>query len=127
MVEHVEEFRPELGPQPFMDGRALGQRHIQLREPRTGERVAADVTECARVGRTEGSRIEPLLHGLSVERATKSGRAVGPHRVAGVPVSRRIVAQLRREGETALQGRNPAERPSIYQLLGCRVSRQARG
>ncbi len=52
VVQHVKELRAELCAKPLMDRGALSQGEIQLREPRTGKRVAAEIAECTRVRRS---------------------------------------------------------------------------
>src|ERR1700733_12251602 len=118
VVEHVEKLRAELCAPPLMDRGPLGQRQVQLRKSRPGQRIAAETPERSRVRRTEGSRVEPLLHCLGIERPTKAGSKIGTHGVARIPVAGRVVAQLRREGETALQGRDPTQLPAVHKLAG---------
>ena len=117
MVEHVEKLSAELRPQSLMDRCALGQSKIQFRKPRARERIPADVAERPRNRRTERSRIEPLLHRLTVERPTKARSPVGAHRIPRVPVARRVIAELWREGKSALQRSNATQRPSSDHLL----------
>src|ERR1700722_13348158 len=102
MVEHIEKLHTELRAQPLMDRGALSQCKIQLRKPRARKCIPADVAECTRIRRTKRSRIEPLLHRLAIERPTEARCPVGTHWIARVPIAGRVIAQLRREGETAL-------------------------
>src|SRR6202042_3395618 len=101
-VKYVEELRTKLCVQPFVDGSVLNQSEIQLRQAGPRKRVAADISKCSRVGRGEGSRIEPLRHCLGIKRAMKIGIQVGAHRVTRIPAAGRVVAELRGQGETAL-------------------------
>src|SRR5674476_1051853 len=49
MVEQVERLRTELQRGPFLDGRGLGDREIDIFESRRREDVAAGVTEARRL------------------------------------------------------------------------------
>src|SRR5580692_8593716 len=89
VVKDVEELSTKLRVNPLMDGRVLDQGEIQFRQAGTGERVAADISKCARVGCGEGSGIKPLGHCFGIERAVKTGSQVRAHRVARVSVASR--------------------------------------
>src|ERR1700749_207579 len=98
MVKHVEKLSTELRTQALVNRGALRQGEIQFRKPRARQRSSSDVAECPRNGRTERSRIEPLLYCLCIKRPAEAAGSIGAHRIACVPIAGRVISQLRGEG-----------------------------
>src|SRR5580704_9758260 len=103
VVENVEVFCAELGAHPFVNRGVLHHREVEVGESGPVEGVAACIAECPRIGSSKRVRVKPLPDSLRVERAVKIRIDLWTGRVAGVAVACRVVTQLRREREPALQ------------------------
>src|SRR6202040_1227745 len=105
-IEQVEDFSAELQAQPLANFRIFQHREIPSAEPGTDIGVSAKIAcKTAGGGRSdECVWIEPLVRVTQNNRAREiriQKRSDGISRVAGV---RRVVAQLRCERETRLNG-----------------------
>ena len=112
VVEDVEEFSAELGAEALADLGGFVQREVEIGETGADQGVAAQIAVGSVGGRTEGCCVEVLSGRAGIELAVEVGVEVGTDRIAGVAVAGGVVAELRREGEAGLDGRDPAEGPA---------------
>ena len=62
VVWNVEHLSPELNHVVFRKFHSLQERKVQVRQPRTGQNISAEVAVKANRGQGEARRVEPMLH-----------------------------------------------------------------
>src|SRR5215470_5524699 len=116
-VQEIENLRAELKTEAFCDGGVLEHGKIPCGKSRAGDDVAAGVavkTACRRRS-NEGGGIKPLP-GIAQHNGPSEVRIdEGANRIARVAIVGRVVAELRSERETCLEGDDAGERPPADQ------------
>src|SRR6266536_3766570 len=109
MVQHVEEFRPELYSEPFVDWEIFSHSKVPGEQARAGEDVAAGVAEAAKRRRHEARRIEPLVDALPVRGQITVADPVraGEESAGGTPAR-----QKDREWRAGLRSKDAGQLPS---------------
>src|SRR5215472_3211129 len=113
-VQKVKDFRAKLQSETLPQGDVFQHREIPGGQSRADVSVAADVSvEAAGRWRSDKRRgIEPLRRSAQNHGATEIWIQERAHGIAGVAIVRRVVAELRREGESRLGGEDASYRPS---------------
>ena len=84
---------------------------------RTDQRVATHISVSSRHRDDERIRIEILIRS-TLDDVSGKGRIQGrAHRISAIAIVRRVVAELRGERKSGLNGLNSSERPAAYQFL----------
>ena len=113
MVEHIKSFYTELQNDLFMNGEGFKERGVEVRPPRTHQRVAARITVRVRRRRGERRREEPVIEGLGVN----DFHIRNDIRTARGPRVRSGGLQNGREPEAALAKQNPVDLPAAYEKI----------
>src|SRR5215469_11971701 len=122
-IEQIEYLGAKLKGEALANASVLQGGEVPGRKAGTDQGIAANVAVKAEVrGHVGGSKkrvgVEPLGR-LAKDDGTGEIRVdEGTHRIACVAVARRVVTQLRGEGQAALQGHDGVDRPATDKPVG---------